>query len=195
MPTRGRAVATLALAAGPAGVGWALADALRVWLPSLVVVVGETGGVVGIVGAAATVLVAPALAALSVLRVPPRLLWLLGAAAALGARLALATSTGGTAQLWTAAVAVGGGMVAVVALAAGSPRGDVARAGLLVGTAGSWAIMAALDGVGLAWRSGAGARLTTLGLVAASGLAAVRTARMLDGARGAAARPWARSCA
>jgi endonuclease/exonuclease/phosphatase family metal-dependent hydrolase len=191
MPTRGRAVATLALGAGPAGVGWALADALRVWLPSLVVVLGESGGIVAIAGAAATVLAFPVLTALALLRVPPRLLWLLGAAAALGARLALATTTGGPAQLWTAAVAVGGGMVAVVALAAGSPRGDVARAGLLVGTAGSWAVMAGLDGVDLAWRGGATARLVTLALVAAAGLAAVRTARMLAGARGTAARPWA----
>lgn len=191
MPTRGRAVATLALGAGPAGVGWALSDALRVWLPSLVVGVGEGGGVPAIGAAVAVVLAAPVVTAVAVLRVPPRLLWLLGGATAVGARLALATTTGGPAQLGTAAVAVAAGMAAVVALAAGSPRGDVARAGLLVGVAGSWGVLAALDGVDLAWRSGAASRLATLTLVAASGLAVVRTARLLDAARGAAARPWA----
>lgn len=191
MPTRGRAVVTLALGAGPAGVGWALADSLRVWLPSLVVVVGETGGVPAIAGAVGLVLAAPLAATVALLRAPSRVVWLLGAAVVLGGRLALATTDGGSTQLATAAIAVAGGMTAVVALAAGSPRGDVARAGLLVGTAGSWAVMAGLDGVDLVWRTGGAARLLTLGLTAAAGLAAVRTAHLLDGARGAAARPWA----
>ena len=191
MPTRGRAVATLALGAGAAGVGWALADAVRVWLPSLVILVGGPGGVPAIAAAVAAVLALPVLAAPVLLRVPPRVVWLLGAAAVLGGRLALATTTGGTAQLGTSAVAVAGGMTAVVALAAGAPRGDVARTGLLVGTAGSWAVMAGLDGVDLAWRTGGGARLVTLLLVAAAGLASVRAARMLSAGRGTAARPWA----
>ncbi len=191
MPARGRAVVTLALGAGPAAVGWALADALRVWLPALVVVVGEAGGVPAIVGGAAAVLAPALLAAPTLLRVPARVVWLLGAAALLGSRLALATTAGGSAQLGAGAVAVAGGMTAVVALAAGAPRGDVARTGLLVGTAGSWALLAGLDGVDLAWRAGTPARLATLGLVAAAGLAVVRTGGLLDGARGAAARPWA----
>lgn len=191
MPSRGRAVATLTLGAGPAGVGWALADALRVWLPSLVLTGGGPGGTRAVIAGAAAVTAAPVLASILVLRVPARVIWLVTAATLLGARLALATSSGGSPQRWTAAIAVAGGMAAVVALAAGSPRGDVARAGLLIGTAGSWALLAGLHGIDLAWRTGPAARLATLGLVVLAGLGAIRTARGLDGGRGAAARPWA----
>jgi endonuclease/exonuclease/phosphatase family metal-dependent hydrolase len=191
MPSRGRAVATLSLGAGAVGVGWALSDALRIWLPTLLL--GATGarGPASAMLEAGVVVAVPALAAALVLRVPPRVVWLLGAATLLGARLALATTGGGAALRWTATVAVAGGAAAVVALAAGAPRGDVARAGLLVGTAGSWAVLAGLHGVDLVWRSGATARLATLGLVAAAGLAALRTSRQLEAGRGAAARPWA----
>jgi len=191
MPSRGRAIAALTLGAGPAGVGWALGDALRVWLPALAVGVGAEQGFATVAAGAATVVAVPLVTAAAVVRVPPRILWLLGAAALLGARLALATGGDGAALRWTAAIAVAGGMAAVVALAAGSPRGDVARAGLLIGTAGSWAVLAGLHGVDLAWRTGAAARLVTLLLVTVAGLAVLRTARQLDVARGAAARPWA----
>ncbi len=181
--------------AGAAAVGLLLAEALRVWIPTLVVVLGERSeaGITPLAAhAIATLLLAVASAMiLLLLGIHPRIIWLLGAAILLGARLALLSTTGGTTQLWTTTVAVAAGAVAVVALAAGAPRGDLARTGLISGVAASFALLAALGGVDLVWRTGPLARLGTILLVAAAGLAIAATTRLLDAGQSSAALPWA----
>lgn len=181
--------------AGGAAVGLVLTDVLRAWMPSLVVIVGERPGV-GILTIAAhallTLLAGAAVAWVAVLvRVPPRLVWLIGASVLLGTRLALIATGGGPTQLWLTTLAVAAGTVAIVGLAAGASRGDLARAGLLAGVVGSFMLLAALGGVDLVWRTGPLARLGSLLIVTVAALAAVRTTRALDGGSSAAALPWA----
>jgi endonuclease/exonuclease/phosphatase family metal-dependent hydrolase len=180
---------------GAVAVGFLLADVLRVWMPSLVVVLGErpgSGAVAIAIHALATLALAAALAlALIVVDVRPRLLWLLGASILLGTRLALLATVGGTTQLWTTTIGVAGGTIAVVALAAGAPRGDLARTGLISGVAASFALLAALGGVDLVWRSELLARIGTLALIGGAGLAVARATRLLDAGRSSAALPWA----
>jgi len=185
----------VAVVAGAAAVGLLLAEVLRVWVPTLVVVVGERPDA-GITRLASFALVTLALAVaiastLILLGVQPRIVWLLGAAVLLGGRLSLLSTAGGTTQLWTATISVAAGTVAVVALAAGAPRGDLARTGLISGIAGSFALLAALGGIDLVWRTGPLARLGTIVLVAAAGLAVAATTRLLDGGQSSAALPWA----
>jgi endonuclease/exonuclease/phosphatase family metal-dependent hydrolase len=181
-----------AVVAGAAALGLVLLEVIRVWLPSLVVILGEGSGVspLGLGGVTlATLAIAP-LCAVTLGRVPARILWILGAAVLLGARLTLIGSLGGSAQVWAATVGVAGGAVAVVGLAAGAPRGDTARAGFLAGAVGSFALLAALGSVDLAWRTGAFARSGSLLLVVWCGLLIARATRALDGGT-AAAWPWA----
>jgi endonuclease/exonuclease/phosphatase family metal-dependent hydrolase len=180
-----------AVALGAAGVGFVLLELLRVWMPSLIVILGEGRGVLPLgLGAAAlaTLAVAP-LVALATGGLAPRVPWLVGVALLLGARLALLMVDGGTAQLTVATVGVIGATVAVTALAAGSPRGDVARLGLLAGAAASFAVLAVLGSVDLAWRGGLAVVPVTATLVLIVGLLAASAARGLEGGR-AAASPW-----
>jgi endonuclease/exonuclease/phosphatase family metal-dependent hydrolase len=79
----------------------------------------------------------------------------------------------------------------VVALAAGAPRGDLARTGLISGVAASFALLAALGGVDLVWRTGLLARGGTVVLIAGAGLAIAATTRLLDAGQSSAALPWA----
>jgi endonuclease/exonuclease/phosphatase family metal-dependent hydrolase len=180
---------------GAAAVGLLFTEVLRVWIPTLVVVVGERPGA-GITALAAHALTTLILAAalglgLIVSGVQPRIVWLIGAAVLLGARLSLLSTVGGTTQLWTTTVAVAAGTVAVVALAAGAPRGDLARTGLISGAAASFALLAALGGVDLVWRTGPIARIGTILLVASAGLAVAASTRLLDAGPSSAALPWA----
>jgi endonuclease/exonuclease/phosphatase family metal-dependent hydrolase len=185
----------VAVVAGAAAVGLLLAEVLRVWVPTLVVVVGERpgAGITRLASFALATLILPVAFAslLTFLGIRPRIVWLLGASVLLGARLSLLSTAGGTTQLWTATIAVAAGAVAVVALAAGAPRGDLARTGLISGIAGSFALLAALGGIDLVWRTGPLARLATIVLVAAAGLAVATTTRLLDGGQSSAALPWA----
>jgi len=181
--------------AGAAAVGFLLAEVLRLWVPTLVVVLGERegAGIALLVSTAlATLTLGVALALIPILTgVRPRIVWLLGAAVLLGVRLSLLSTTGGTTQLWTSSIGVAAGTIAVVALAAGAPRGDLARTGLISGVAASFALLAALGGVDLVWRSGPLARGGTVVLVAGAGLAIAATTRLLDAGQSSAALPWA----
>jgi endonuclease/exonuclease/phosphatase family metal-dependent hydrolase len=181
--------------AGAAAVGFLLADVLRIWLPSLVVVLGERPGAgVSLLAthALATLGVAALLAVTLVFAgIQPRIVWLLGASVLLGVRLALLSTAGGTTQLWTTTLAVAAGTVAIIGLAAGAPRGDLARAGVISGVAGSFAVLAALGGVDLVWRAGPLARVTSVLVVMTTGLAIARTTRLLDAGPTSAALPWA----
>ncbi len=178
--------------AGAVALGFLLMEVLRVWMPSLVIVLGEGRGAgpVGLAAAAVgTLAIAPLVA--SVLGpLPPRLVWLLGGAALLGARLTLGFVSGGDAQLTVTTVGVGGGALAVAALAGGSTRGDTTRLGLLAGAAASSAVLAVLGSVDLAWRSGLFGATATLAVLVITAPAIARATRALEGGRAAAAWPW-----
>jgi endonuclease/exonuclease/phosphatase family metal-dependent hydrolase len=183
----------LAVVAGAVAVGLVLTELLRAWMPTLVVVLGEGmgAGPAGLaIAALGTLAVAP-LAGTLIGRVPARLMWLLGGALLLGARLALLLVTsGGRPQLVVTTAGVLGGVVAVVGLAAGSARGDLARLGLLAGAALSAAVLAVLGSVDLAWRTGAVGVLGSLTVVALAAPPLLRATRALDGGSAAAAWPW-----
>ncbi len=177
---------------GGVAIGFVLLEVIRVWMPSLVVILGEGGGAgpVGLALAAlGTLAIAPLMATL-LGPVPPRLVWLLGGAVLLGSRLALQLVDGGTAQLLASTVGVAGGVTAVAALAAGSARGDVARLGVIGGAALSYAVLAVLASVDLAWRAGTFGALGTLTVLAVAAPPLLRATRALAGGRAAAAWPW-----
>ncbi len=177
---------------GAVALGFLLFEVLRVWLPSLVVVLGEGQGVgpLGLaVVALGTLAVAP-VAASFLGPIPPRLVWVLGGATLLGARLTLGFVSGGDAQLTVTTVGVAGGALAVAALAAGSTRGDTARLGLLAGAAASSAVLAVLGSVDLVWRGGLFGATATLAVLVITAPAIAGAARALEGGRAAAAWPW-----
>jgi endonuclease/exonuclease/phosphatase family metal-dependent hydrolase len=177
---------------GGVAVGFVLLEVIRVWMPSLVVILGEgrgTGPVGLALAALGTLAIAP-LVATALGPVPPRLVWLLGSAVLLGSRLAIQLVDGGTAQLLASTVGVAGGVTAVAALAAGSVRGDIARLGVIGGAALSYAVLAVLASVDLAWRTGTFGALGTLTVLAVTAPPLLRATRALDGGRAAAAWPW-----
>jgi endonuclease/exonuclease/phosphatase family metal-dependent hydrolase len=187
--TRG---ADATVTAGAAALGFLLLEVIRVWLPSLVVVLGEgldAGPVVLGVAALGTLALAPVAATL-IGPVPARVVWILGGALLLGSRLGLGLVSGGTSQLIVATVGIAGGAVAVAALAAGSTRGDTARLGVLAGAAASFAVLAVLGSVDLAWRGGLFGAAGTLAVLIITAPAIARATRALDGGRSAAAWPW-----
>ncbi len=187
--TRG---ADTTVTAGAAALGFLLLEVLRVWLPSLVVILGEgldAGPVALGVAALGTLALAPVVATL-IGPVPPRVAWILGGALLLGSRLALGLVSGGTSQLIVTTVGIAGGAVAVAALAAGSTRGDTARLGVLAGAAASFAVLAVLGSVDLAWRGGMFGAAGTLAVLIITAPAIARATRALDGGRSAAAWPW-----
>ena len=191
-PTAERDSRDAAVIAGAVAAGFVLMELLRVWMPSLVVVLGEglDVGPIGLaIAALATLGVAP-LAAGLIGPAPARLLWLLGGTVLLGSRLGLLLVDGGRAQLLVSTIGVAGGAVALVGLAAGSVRGDLARLGVTSGAALSAAVLAVLGSVDLAWRHGAIGILGSLTVVLVAAPPLLRATRALDGGRAAAAWPW-----
>ena len=181
-----------AVLAGAVAAGFLLGELLRVWMPSLVVILNEGLGVgpIGLGTVALATLASGTLAAALVGPVAPRVVWLLGATLLVGTRLGLLLVDGGRPQLVVATVGVIGGAVALVGLAAGSVRGDLARLGVIGGAALSWAVLAVLGSVDLVWRSGAVATVGSLTVVALTAPPLLRATRSLDGGRAAAAWPW-----
>ncbi len=181
-----------AVIAGAAAVGFLLLEVLRVWFPSLVVILGEGRGVGALsLGATAlAVLSVGPVVAISLGTLQPRLVWIVGGAMLLGARLILGFTTGGDTQLTVTTVGVTGGVAAIAALAAGSTRGDTARLGLLAGAAASFAVLAVLGSVDLVWHSGLFGAAGTLAILTVTAPAVARATRALDGGQTAAAWPW-----
>ena len=191
-PGTDRVARDSAVTLGGIAAGYLLMELLRVWMPSLVVVLNEGlgSGPAGLAGAALATFMLGVLAASAVGPVPPRLLWLLGTATLLGSRLALLLVDGGQPQLIVASAGVAGGAIALSGLAGGSARGDLARLGVLGGAALSVAVLAVLGSVDLAWRTGAVGMLGSLTVVAVTALPLLRATRALDGGMAAAAWPW-----
>lgn len=185
-----------AVAVAAIALGVLVLEALRVWLPSVLFVVGEagTGSALSMGAFALGMLAAAPLAGALAGRTNPRWWWVAGAGAVVGALLALEAASGGTAQAVASTVAVVGGMVALAALTAGGDDPAGARGGFLTGVAASAALQAALGTLDLAWRGGAAATVVRLVMVLGGGWAMARAGRELDAGRSrgsvAAAWPW-----
>jgi endonuclease/exonuclease/phosphatase family metal-dependent hydrolase len=155
-----------------------LVDLLRVWLPSVIFVVGDAGETPAVIMGAFAIgcLGLGAAASLLVGRVPARRLWLASTVLLVVGRVGVQASDGGVLQATTSSLGLVGGAAALVVLAAVAPSGHAARVGVLAGLAGAVALHAALGTLDLAWRDGAGTWLALGLLLAALVLAAVRLA-------------------
>lgn len=144
------------LVAASALLTFGLVDALRVWLPSIVHVAGDAGstppGRLALLAFAWFLL--PVAVAVAVRRVGPRTLWRGGVLTLALARIALQASDGGRPQLLLAGLCVLGAGTALVALAAGTPSGHLARVGVVLGLGAEGVRHAALGTVDLVWRDG-----------------------------------------
>jgi endonuclease/exonuclease/phosphatase family metal-dependent hydrolase len=172
--------------AAAAAVGFLLLEGLRVWLPSVLFVVGDAGSTSALVmggfalGCLATTAIAGELAG----RTNPRWWWVGGGVVALVARLALTVDAGPTARATLATLVVVGAGTALTALAAGATDPQDVRSGLLLGVAASAGLAATLGTVDLVWRRGALATLASLGLVIGAGWAmAAASRRLVDAPR------------
>jgi endonuclease/exonuclease/phosphatase family metal-dependent hydrolase len=157
------------LVAASALLTFGLVDALRVWLPSIVHVAGDTGAMpparLALIALAWFLLPVPV--AVAARRVGPRPLWRGGVLTLALARIALQATDGGRPQLLLAGLCVVGAGTALVALAAGTPSGHLARVGVVLGLAAEGVRHALLGTVDLLWRDGFLATLAVVVLAAA----------------------------
>ncbi len=149
-------------------------DVLRVWLPSLLFVVGDAGStsatVMGAI-ALAIAIVAPLVCGLlgeAVIRIG----WPLGITLVVAGRLLLQVSDGGPLQFAASSVAIVGAGIAFGVIGAGAPSGRQARIAVLLGIAGSIAIHIGLGTTDLVWRDGLTAWAVLIVLLGSSVLAA-----------------------
>jgi endonuclease/exonuclease/phosphatase family metal-dependent hydrolase len=144
-------------------------EMLRVWMPSVLFVVGDAGRsspvIMGVF--ALGVLAVPLVLASGIDRLPIRLLWMGGAVILAAARAAMLVTDGGTFQATVATAATLGGAIALVALAAWSPNGHAARSGVLFGLLGSVSVHAALRTHDLVWDTRPAAQVVSIVLVLA----------------------------
>lgn len=171
---RGWSIAAAAL------VTFGLLGAVRVWLPSIVHVYGDAGSTPAVrmgLFALAWFLV-PVVVATSVRWAGPRTWWRIGVLVLVLGRLALQATDGGWPQLVAAGLALVGGGVALVALAAGTPSGHLARVGVVLGLGLETVQHAALGTLDLVWRDGVAVTLVVILLGGATLVVAERAARV-----------------
>jgi endonuclease/exonuclease/phosphatase family metal-dependent hydrolase/uncharacterized membrane protein len=157
-----------------------LIDVLRVWLPSVVHVQGDAGSTPALqLGAFALLwFLLPFPLALATRRLHPALLFTAGVAVLAALRIGLQFTAGGRLQLWLACAALVAGITALVALAAGTPSGHLARVGVVVGIAVNAVAHAALGTLDLVWRPGPLAASTVVIIAGVAVLAAERARRV-----------------
>jgi len=144
-----------------------LLELLRVWLPSVLFVVGDAAETPpALMGAFAIACLATG-ALSTIRRLPATALWWGGVGAVVVARLVVQATDGGTPQAVSSSIGVVGASIALAALAAAAPSGHAARTGVLAGLAAGVAVHAALGTRALVWSDGAGPWVA-VGLVAAS---------------------------
>ncbi|WP_433149076.1 endonuclease/exonuclease/phosphatase family protein [Actinomadura nitritigenes] len=133
-----------------------LADVLRVFLPSLITLVGSAGETPAeVMGAYALSWFVAAFLTVPLARlVPARRLALGGGAALIVARIALQATDGGDPQLYTASVGLLAGLVWLVATAMTARDTAPAMTGFVAGLAVATALQAAIEGIDLVWRAG-----------------------------------------
>lgn len=180
---------------GAAAVAFVLIECLRVWFPSIHLLVGENGTASSLIAVVvlASLAVAPVLAT-QLGRITGRTLWAVGGTMLVAGRAALLVTDGGVVQTFTATLAVVGASIAITALAAGGPTPHQTRIGILVGVAAATLLHAVTRTAGLVWSD---ARLATIGsvlVVLVLAAAVLRTEPALRGpeehATPAAAWPW-----
>lgn len=168
-----------------------LVDVLRVFLPSLITLVGSAGETPAeLMGAYALSWFAAAFLAVPLARTVPARRLAVGAGAALVvARIVLQATDGGDAQLYAASAGLLAGLVWLVATAMAARDAGPALGGFVAGLAAATALHAALDGVDLVWRAGV---WPWVSLAVYLGLFAAALLRAPDGEGAAAApRAWA----
>ncbi|MFC6878358.1 MULTISPECIES: endonuclease/exonuclease/phosphatase family protein [Actinomadura] len=168
-----------------------LVDVLRVFLPSLITLVGSAGETPAeLMGAYALSWFAAAFLAVPLARIVPARGLAAGAGAALVlARIALQATDGGDAQLYAASAGLLAGLVWLVATAMAARDAGPALGGFVAGLAAATALHAALDGVDLVWRAGV---WPWVPLAVYLGLFAAALLRAPDGEGAATApRAWA----
>lgn len=183
------------LAPAVALVAWVFLDGVRVWLPSLLFVVGDAGSTSALTMggiAVAIVAVPPLLAALLGSKVV-RVGWPSGIALLAGGRLLLQLTDGGLLQFAASSVLIIGAGLALGATGAGAPSGRQARIAVLLGIVGSIVVHAGLGTTDLVWRDGVGTWAVLVVLLASLALAARDAGSVLDPAAApvpGAAWPW-----
>ena len=170
-------------------------DVLRVWLPSLLFIVGDAGSTSALVMggiAIAIAVTAPVICGL-LGGVVVRVGWPLGVGLLVGGRILLQVSDGGPLQFVASSVAFVGAGIAFGAIGAGAPSGRQARIGVLLGIVGSIAIHTGLGTTDLVWRDGAAAWSVLVVLLGASVLTARDAGAVLRAGRTVvpgSAWPW-----
>ncbi|GAA0238418.1 hypothetical protein GCM10009527_038780 [Actinomadura nitritigenes] len=167
-----------------------LTDVLRVFLPSLITLVGSAGETPAeVMGAYALSWFVAAFLAVPLARlVPARRLALCGGAALIVARIVLQATDGGDPQLYTASVGLLAGLVWLVATAMTARDTAPAMTGFAAGLAVATALHAAIEGIDLVWRAGVVPWVPLLVYLALFAVALARH-READGAP-AAPRGW-----
>ncbi|QKG21787.1 endonuclease/exonuclease/phosphatase family protein [Actinomadura verrucosospora] len=168
-----------------------LSDVLRVFLPSLITLVGSAGETPAeVMGAYALSWFVAAFLTVPLARlVPARWLAVGGGVALIVARIVLQATDGGDAQLYTASIGLLAGLVWLVATAMTTWEPVPAMTGFAAGLAVSTALQAAIEGIDLVWRAGV---VPWIPLLVYLALFAVTLARHkeADGGEPAAPRAW-----
>ncbi|HWB34601.1 MAG TPA: endonuclease, partial [Rugosimonospora sp.] len=133
-----------------------LADVLRVFLPSLITLVGSAGSTPAeVMGAYALSWFAAAFLTVPLARfVPAPRLAVCGAGLLVTARIVLQLSDGGDPQLYAAGIGLLGGLVWLTATAMAVRDAAPVMTGFAGGLAAATALHAALEGIDLVWRPG-----------------------------------------
>lgn len=154
-------------------------QALRVWFPTVLFVVGDAGSTSALVmGAFALgcLLVGPVVAIALASRAPGMLV--VGSSVLAASYLAFLLTDGGLLQALTTTSAVIGGALAVTSLAAVPGSGATVRAGIVLGLAAEVTVHATLGTYTLAWQTGLAA--TTVSVILAISLVLVTRAALRD---------------
>ncbi|MEX2562569.1 MAG: endonuclease/exonuclease/phosphatase family protein [Nitriliruptoraceae bacterium] len=141
-------------------------DAARIWMPSVLFVVGDAGDTPAtILGAYALgTAVIPFLAAMALRGATVSVGWTVGVAGLIIGRLVLVVADGGMAQVIGSSLSVVAAGLTVAALATRADRMPTVRVAFLTGIAASWALYAAMGGIDALWQQTALATLWSLAL-------------------------------
>jgi len=141
-------------------------DAARIWMPSILFVVGDAGSTPAtLLGAYALgTAVIPFLAAVVLRGAVVSVGWSVGVAGLIIGRLVLVVADGGMAQVAGSSLSVVAAGLTVAALATRADRMPTVRVAFLAGIAGSWALHAAMGGIDVLWHQAATATLWSVAL-------------------------------
>ncbi|MDL4817627.1 endonuclease/exonuclease/phosphatase family protein [Actinomadura opuntiae] len=133
-----------------------LADVLRVFLPSLITLVGSAGSTPAeVMGAYAVSWFVAAFLTVPLTRlVPARRVALAAGGALIVARIVLQATDGGDPQLYSASIGLLAGLVWLVATAMTGGEAAPVKTGFVAGLAAATALHAVIEGIDLVWRTG-----------------------------------------